>query len=65
MLLLSFDLLFRLLLALLVFLHVIEKIDDLLGSVLDNAHQINFFVLAIPNDLGDMCPQFSIFLGRL
>lgn len=52
---LSLGLLFRLLFALLVLFHIVEKIDDLLGSILDDTHQIDLFVFAIANDFGDTC----------
>ena len=35
------------------FFHIVEEIDDLFGSVLDDADEVDFFVFAIADHLGD------------
>jgi hypothetical protein len=53
----------RLLLNLLVLLHIVKKVDDLFGGVLDDAHQVDLLVLAAADDLGDASTQFPVLLG--
>jgi hypothetical protein len=47
------------------FFHIVKEIDDLFGSVLDDAHKVDFFVFAIADHLGDAGTKFSVFFRSL
>jgi hypothetical protein len=45
--------------------HFIEQVHYFLGSLLHNAHEVHFLVLAIDDNFGYPGPEFLVLLARL